>query len=46
MNMNYHPCKSNVVADVLSQKVYCNMLELQEQEPQLYAEFAKLKLGL
>jgi putative cell wall-binding protein len=34
-----------VVADALSQKVYNNMLEIQEQQPELYEEFAKLNLG-
>jgi len=37
--------KANVVADALSQKVYCNVLEIQEQQPELYEEFAKLNLG-
>ena len=31
LNINYHPGKANVVADALSQKSYCNVLELQEQ---------------
>jgi hypothetical protein len=45
LNINYHPGKANVVADALSQKSYCNVLELQEQRPELYEEFAKLNLG-
>ena len=45
LNTNYHPGKANVVADALSQKNHYNMLELQEQQPELYAEFAKLNLG-
>ena len=31
LNINYHPGKANVVADTLSRKSYCNVLELQEQ---------------
>ena len=45
MNINYHPGKANVVADALSRKSYCNVLELQEQRLELYEEFAKLNLG-
>jgi hypothetical protein len=45
LNISYHPGKANVVADALSHKSYCNMLELQEQQPELYEEFAKLNLG-
>jgi hypothetical protein len=45
LNINYHPGKANVVADALSRKSYCNLLELQEQRPELYKEFAKLNLG-
>ena len=45
LNINYHPGKANVVADALSRKSYCNVLELQEQRPELYEEFAKLNLG-
>jgi len=45
LNINYHPGKASVVADALSQKSYCNVLELLEQRPELYEEFAKLNLG-
>jgi hypothetical protein len=45
LNINYHPGKANVVADALSRKVQCNVLELQERQPELYDEFAKLNLG-
>ena len=45
LNINYHPGKANVVADALSRKSYCNVLELQERRPELYEEFAKLNLG-
>jgi len=45
LNINYHPGKANVVADTLSRKSYCNVLELPKQRPELYEEFAKLNLA-
>jgi hypothetical protein len=40
LGLNYQPGKANVVADVLSQKSYCNNLMLKQDQPSLHEEFA------
>jgi hypothetical protein len=44
VGMNYHPGKSNVVADALSQKKHCNVMAVRELPPELYREFEELSL--
>jgi ribonuclease HI len=45
LNITYHPGKANVVADALSQKSYCNVLELQEQRPEFIRGVRQTQLG-
>ena len=42
----YQPGKANVVADALSRKSYCNNLMLQQDQPSLCKEFARLNLEI
>jgi hypothetical protein len=44
LEIHYHPGKANVVADALSQKVYCH--HLVTQKPELYEEMRKLNLTI
>jgi hypothetical protein len=46
MNIHYHFDKSNVVADALSHKHYCNNLMEQEEQPALYEEIKRLSLEI
>ncbi|WVZ49820.1 hypothetical protein U9M48_001146 [Paspalum notatum var. saurae] len=45
LEINYHPEKANVVADVLSRKSYCNLLTGEEVSAELCAEMEQLRLG-
>jgi hypothetical protein len=44
LGLNYQPGKANVVADALSQKSYCNNLMIEQSQPSLHEEFARLNL--
>nr|AAV32158.1 putative polyprotein [Oryza sativa Japonica Group] len=46
MKIHYHPGKAKVVADALSRKSYCNMLEGRHLPWKLCQEFEKLNLGI
>jgi hypothetical protein len=45
LGINYHPNKTNVVADALSRRSHLNMLATRELLPEFYKEFEKLNLG-
>jgi ribonuclease HI len=44
LGINYHPGKSNVVADALSRRSHLNMLAIRELLPEFCKEFEKLNL--
>ena len=46
VGINYHPRKANVVADALSRKSHCNMLEIRDPHLQLCEEMARLNLSI
>src|SRR3954470_21676375 len=46
MDIHYTPGKANVMADALSRKAYCSELEVQVQQPRLYAELRKLNIEI
>ena len=46
MDIIYTPGKANVMANALSRKAYCCELEVQLQQPPLYAELQKLNLEI
>jgi hypothetical protein len=43
--INYHPGKTNVVADALSSKKHCNAMAARELSPELCKEFEELSLA-
>jgi hypothetical protein len=45
LGINYHPGKSNIVADALSRRSHLNMLATRELLPEFCKEFEKLHLG-
>jgi hypothetical protein len=45
LGINYHPGKSNVIADALSRRSHVNMLSTRELLPEFCKEFEKLNLG-
>jgi hypothetical protein len=45
LEINYHPCKANVVADALSRKSQVNMLAAHPMPYELAKEFDRLSLG-
>jgi hypothetical protein len=45
LGINYHPDKTNVVADALSKRSHLNMLTTRELLPEFYEEFENLNLG-
>jgi hypothetical protein len=45
LGINYHPGKTNVVADALRRRSHLNMLATRELLPEFYTEFEKLNLG-
>ncbi|WVZ79459.1 hypothetical protein U9M48_027035 [Paspalum notatum var. saurae] len=45
LEINYHPEKADVVADVLSRKSYCNLLTGEEVSAELCVEMEQLRLG-
>jgi hypothetical protein len=46
LGINYHPGKTNVVADALSHKKYCNTTFAQRMQPELQREIKYLNLGM
>ena len=46
MKIHYHPGTTNVVANAISRKVYCNALLLQELQPALLVDVQRLNLGV
>jgi hypothetical protein len=46
LGINYHPGKSNVVADALSHKKYCNATFTKRMQPELWREIEYLNLGM
>jgi hypothetical protein len=46
LGINYHPGKSNVVADALSHKKYCNATFARRMQPVLQREIEYLNLGM
>ena len=46
MDIHYTSGKANVMVDALSRKAYCSELEVQVQQPPLYAELRKLNLEI
>src|ERR1041385_3175629 len=44
--MSSSPAKSNVMADALSRKSYCNNLMLQQCQPLIHEEFCKVNLEI
>lgn len=46
LGIHYHPGKTNVVADALSQKSYCHLLMVRENQPRLYEEMRRLNLEI
>jgi hypothetical protein len=46
LEINYHPGKSNVVADALSHKKYCNATFARRMQPELRREIEYLNLGM
>ena len=46
VGINYQPGKANVVADALNRTSYCNDLMLQQNQPPLHKEFARLNLEI
>ena len=46
LDLQYHPGKANVVADVLSCKAHCNSLRLQSHQPELAKELNHLNLQI
>jgi hypothetical protein len=45
LGINYHPGKTNVIADTLSRRSHVNMLATRELLPEFCKEFEKLNLG-
>jgi hypothetical protein len=46
LGINYHPRKSNVVADALSRKNYCNATFTKRIQPELHREIRYLNLAI
>jgi hypothetical protein len=46
VEINYHSGKANVVADVLSRKMYCTNLLVKEEQPDLHEELEKLRIKI
>jgi hypothetical protein len=46
VEINYHLGKANVVADALSQKMYCNNLMVKEEQPALHEELERLRIEI
>jgi hypothetical protein len=46
LEIHYHPCKANVVADALSRKASCHCLTMKTSDITLYQEMEKLNLGI
>jgi hypothetical protein len=46
LEINYHPCKANVVADALSRKAFCHCLTMKTSDITLCQEMEKLNLGM
>jgi hypothetical protein len=46
IKINYHRGKANVVVDALSRKTYCNNLMVNEEQPSLHEEIAKLRIKI
>jgi ribonuclease HI len=46
VEINYHLCKSNIMADALSRKTYCNNLMVKEEQPALQEELEKSKIEI
>jgi hypothetical protein len=44
--INYHPGKTNVVADALSRKKYCNATFARRMPPEMRREIEYLNLGI
>jgi hypothetical protein len=45
LGINYHPGKTNVVADALSRRSHVNILAARQLVPEFCKEFEKLNLG-
>jgi hypothetical protein len=46
LEIHYHPCKANVVADALSRKAFCHCLTMKTSDITLCQEMEKLNLGM
>jgi hypothetical protein len=46
LGIKYHPGKTNVVADALSHKRYCNTTSARRMKPELRREIEYLNLGM
>jgi hypothetical protein len=46
LEVHYHPCKANVVADALSRKAYCHCLSIETFNDTLYNQMRKLNLEI
>jgi hypothetical protein len=45
LGINYHPGKTNVIADALSRRSHVNILAARQLVPEFCKEFEKLNLG-